>query len=300
MLWYYVGFSSWQLSFSSVWPVSLHVFSRWQSVPGGIRYESCGEQQVRYKNLLFWPLLKQCCGTRETRGGNCGGKMSSDLKAHFGDVDWGMLRTFLVNVYQLPRESSRHGGHLSAAEAAPAALGGSLFPGECVWGNVGKWKSQLCFRDSDMDWQGHTGALIRIKRLQIRIRIPKSQDGFWVERHLKNRLVPPPCCVQCWSCDKPPWGEIMVAVSPCLGNSLWSVFHCEELTFFLSFSTAIGIRCKDGVVFGVEKLVLSKLYEEGSNKRLFNVDRHVGMVSCHLISAEIYHIYPSENQKWVD
>nr|XP_058139307.1 proteasome subunit alpha type-3-like [Dasypus novemcinctus] len=43
-------------------------------------------------------------------------------------------------------------------------------------------------------------------------------------------------------------------------------------------STAIGIRCIDGVVFGVEKLVLSKLYEEGSNKRLFNVDRHVRMV----------------------
>ena len=31
-------------------------------------------------------------------------------------------------------------------------------------------------------------------------------------------------------------------------------------------STAIGIRCKDGIVFGVEILVLSKLYEEGSNK----------------------------------
>uniref|UniRef100_A0A8C7LEI4 Proteasome subunit alpha type n=1 Tax=Oncorhynchus kisutch TaxID=8019 RepID=A0A8C7LEI4_ONCKI len=43
-------------------------------------------------------------------------------------------------------------------------------------------------------------------------------------------------------------------------------------------STAIGIRCKDGVVFGVEKLVLSKLYEQGSNKRIFNVDRHVGML----------------------
>ena len=39
--------------------------------------------------------------------------------------------------------------------------------------------------------------------------------------------------------------------------------------------TAIGIRWKDGIVFGVEKLVLSKLYEEGPNKRLFNVDRHV-------------------------
>lgn len=46
-------------------------------------------------------------------------------------------------------------------------------------------------------------------------------------------------------------------------------------------STAIAIRCKDGVVFGVEKLVLSKLYEEGSNKRIFNIDRHVGMVPTH-------------------
>lgn len=71
-------------------------------------------------------------------------------------------------------------------------------------------------------------------------------------------------------------------------NSLLHILHyssvlCEKLTFILSFSTAIGIRCKDGVVFGVEKLVLSKLYEEGSNKRLFNVDRHVGMVRCYLI-----------------
>lgn len=49
-------------------------------------------------------------------------------------------------------------------------------------------------------------------------------------------------------------------------------------------STAIAIRCKDGVVFGVEKLVLSKLYEEGSNKRIFNIDRHVGMVT-HILSC---------------
>ena len=47
-------------------------------------------------------------------------------------------------------------------------------------------------------------------------------------------------------------------------------------------STAIAVRCKDGVVFGVEKLVLSKLYEEGSNKRIFNVDKHVGMVTLTL------------------
>uniref|UniRef100_A0A8C5WDE6 Proteasome subunit alpha type n=1 Tax=Leptobrachium leishanense TaxID=445787 RepID=A0A8C5WDE6_9ANUR len=49
-------------------------------------------------------------------------------------------------------------------------------------------------------------------------------------------------------------------------------------------STAISVRCKDGVVFGVEKLVLSKLYEEGSNKRIFNVDRHVGMAVAGLLA----------------
>lgn len=45
------------------------------------------------------------------------------------------------------------------------------------------------------------------------------------------------------------------------------------------FRTAVGIRGKDGVVFGVEKLVTSKLYEAGANKRLFNIDRHIGIVS---------------------
>uniref|UniRef100_A0A8D0D0Z9 Proteasome subunit alpha type n=1 Tax=Sander lucioperca TaxID=283035 RepID=A0A8D0D0Z9_SANLU len=49
-------------------------------------------------------------------------------------------------------------------------------------------------------------------------------------------------------------------------------------------STAIAIRCKDGVVFGVEKLVLSKLYEQGSNKRIFNIDRHVGMAVAGLLA----------------
>ncbi|TEA30459.1 hypothetical protein DBR06_SOUSAS8710047, partial [Sousa chinensis] len=48
-------------------------------------------------------------------------------------------------------------------------------------------------------------------------------------------------------------------------------------------STAIGIRCKDGAVFGVEKLVLSKFYEE-AHKRLFNVDRHVGMAVVGLLA----------------
>lgn len=43
-------------------------------------------------------------------------------------------------------------------------------------------------------------------------------------------------------------------------------------------STVIGLRCKDGVVLAVEKLILSKLLVEGSNRRIYNVDRHAGVV----------------------
>jgi len=48
--------------------------------------------------------------------------------------------------------------------------------------------------------------------------------------------------------------------------------------------TAIGIRGKDGVVFGVEKLVQSKLYEKGSNKRIFSIDKHIGMAVAGLLA----------------
>lgn len=48
--------------------------------------------------------------------------------------------------------------------------------------------------------------------------------------------------------------------------------------------TVIGLRGKDCVVLAVEKLVTSKLYEPGSNRRIFNVDRHIGMAVSGLIS----------------
>lgn len=48
--------------------------------------------------------------------------------------------------------------------------------------------------------------------------------------------------------------------------------------------TVIGLRGKDGVVFAVEKLITSKLYEPGANKRIFHVDEHVGMAVAGLIS----------------
>lgn len=48
--------------------------------------------------------------------------------------------------------------------------------------------------------------------------------------------------------------------------------------------TAMGLRCKDGVVFGVEKLVTSKLYEPTTNKRIYTIDRHIGMAVAGLLA----------------
>ena len=48
--------------------------------------------------------------------------------------------------------------------------------------------------------------------------------------------------------------------------------------------TAVAIRGKDGVVFAVEKIVRSKLYERTANKRIFSVDKHVGMAVAGLMA----------------
>ncbi|EER36721.1 proteasome component [Histoplasma capsulatum H143] len=47
--------------------------------------------------------------------------------------------------------------------------------------------------------------------------------------------------------------------------------------------TSIGIRCKDGVVLAVEKIISSKLLKPGANKRIATVDRHIGIVSSGLL-----------------
>lgn len=41
--------------------------------------------------------------------------------------------------------------------------------------------------------------------------------------------------------------------------------------------TVIGIHCTDGVVMGVEKLLLSRMLVPGTNNRLHHVDRHLGI-----------------------
>jgi len=53
-------------------------------------------------------------------------------------------------------------------------------------------------------------------------------------------------------------------------------------------STAMAIRCTDGVVFGVEKLMTSKLYEPGTGKRIFNIDTHIGMAVADRIAGYVH------------
>ncbi|XMA14304.1 hypothetical protein WAI453_007095 [Rhynchosporium graminicola] len=47
--------------------------------------------------------------------------------------------------------------------------------------------------------------------------------------------------------------------------------------------TSIGIRCKDGVILAVEKVITSKLLKAGANKRIATIDRHMGAVSSGLV-----------------
>jgi 20S proteasome subunit alpha 7 len=43
-------------------------------------------------------------------------------------------------------------------------------------------------------------------------------------------------------------------------------------------STAVGIKCKDGIVLGVEKPLVSKMLVGGSNRRIFGINKTVGGV----------------------
>ncbi|ODQ82521.1 hypothetical protein BABINDRAFT_164299 [Babjeviella inositovora NRRL Y-12698] len=47
--------------------------------------------------------------------------------------------------------------------------------------------------------------------------------------------------------------------------------------------TSIGIKCKDGVVLAVEKIITSKLLAPGKNKRIQTIDRHVGVAYSGLL-----------------
>lgn len=47
--------------------------------------------------------------------------------------------------------------------------------------------------------------------------------------------------------------------------------------------TSIGIKCKDGIVLAVEKIINSKLLVPGRNKRIQTIDRHIGVAYSGLL-----------------
>jgi len=73
-----------------------------------------------------------------------------------------------------------------------------------------------------------------------------------------------------------------------LSNSVFSPdgrnFQVEYATKAVeNGGTAVGIRCKDGVVLALEKIVTSKLLKKDANKRIATVDRNMGVVHSGLV-----------------
>eukprot|EP00920_Eleutheroschizon_duboscqi_P009224 GHVT01021087.1.p1 GENE.GHVT01021087.1~~GHVT01021087.1.p1 ORF type:complete len:194 (+),score=6.57 GHVT01021087.1:240-821(+) len=50
-----------------------------------------------------------------------------------------------------------------------------------------------------------------------------------------------------------------------------------------SSGTALALVCNDGIVFGVEKFVISKMLVKGTNRRIFPIDRHIAMAVAGLL-----------------
>lgn len=55
-----------------------------------------------------------------------------------------------------------------------------------------------------------------------------------------------------------------------------------------SAGTVIAIKCKDGIVLGIEKLIDSKLLlngdESSTNRRIFTIDEHIGLATAGLVA----------------
>ncbi|CAO3685194.1 unnamed protein product [Rhizopus stolonifer] len=66
--------------------------------------------------------------------------------------------------------------------------------------------------------------------------------------------------------------------------------------------TAIGLRCKDGVVLAVEKLIQSKLLVQGANRRIQSANFHIGIASAGLLAngRHIVNRARDEAESWRD
>ncbi|KAG7191695.1 putative proteasome subunit alpha type-7 [Scheffersomyces spartinae] len=66
--------------------------------------------------------------------------------------------------------------------------------------------------------------------------------------------------------------------------------------------TSIGIKCKDGIVLAVEKIINSKLLVPGTNRRIQTIDRHVGVAYSGLLpdGRRLVNIGRDEAQNYKD
>lgn len=65
--------------------------------------------------------------------------------------------------------------------------------------------------------------------------------------------------------------------------NLTGSISCQK-NVWLILSVAVGLRCSDGIILGVERLLHSKLLVKGANKRIQSVDTHVGLATAGLLA----------------
>lgn len=86
-----------------------------------------------------------------------------------------------------------------------------------------------------------------------------------------------------WNTPRKPWktageSEASLLLWGSCGEAVCGA-ECGNLRFYLlNDRTAIGIKCTDGIIMGVEKTLLSKMLVAGTHRRVYAIDRHVGLV----------------------
>lgn len=59
------------------------------------------------------------------------------------------------------------------------------------------------------------------------------------------------------------------------------------------------MKCSDGIILGAEKLVFSKMLVEGTNRRVYNIDKRVGMAIAGRIPDGRHMVYYARDRKSV-
>ncbi len=105
----------------------------------------------------------------------------------------------------------------------------------------------------------------------IRAWAPSALRGFVRPCALQFTLAPP--------LTPPPPHHAPLLATPLLQR----IFQVEYAYKAIEAAgTALGVKCSDGVILGVEKLVLSKMLVEGSGRRVHALEEHIGAATAGL------------------